>query len=171
MNTKAIISCLVAVLIVAAFGFAAATLIQQNRISRIQKIIAAKYATDIERLEHELQRVSRPEYDADMDMFNWSRRLQPNFDKPEVFAAFCSLDGHHGSWTIKSMPDGFTTYPWLSSSDASGNHRLYYGRSFGGVALYVLEGWVPSAEVVRNYRIAFVADKIADVDYFPRPAR
>ena len=169
MSKRTIILCPIAALIVAAFGFIATKLIERNHISRIHDIIAAKYAPDIRRLEQELQRVSRREYDADMDMRAWSPKFQPIFDKPEIFAAYCSLDGHHGSWTIKSMPDGFSTYTWLSSSDVSGNHRLYRGQSFGRVDLYVLEGWVPSAEVIRTYEIVFFADQIPDS--FASPAR
>ena len=101
----------------------------------------------------------------EFDDKNWDLRmavqdeLRAIVSSNEIFSAYWSTDGHHGLDTIKPLPDGYATWPWLTSANADTLHFLRYGRSEKGQALLIYEGRVPTG-AKRVYRIAFTLDDI-----------
>jgi hypothetical protein len=126
------------------------------RLRAFRTHIEAVYSKQFSLIEQRSREFDEKNFDL---RFAVEEELRAIVSSNEIFSAYWSTDGHHGLDTIKPLPDGYATCPWLTSTSADNLHFLRYGRTEKGHALLIYEGEVPTGGK-RVYTVAFALNDI-----------
>jgi hypothetical protein len=129
---------------------------QAARLRSFRTYIEGVYSKQFSLIEQRSREFDEKNFDL---RFAVQDELRAVVSSNEIFSACWSTDGHHGLDTIKPVPDGYATWPWLTSASADNLHSLRYGRSEKGQALLIYEGRVPDG-TKRVYDVVFALDAV-----------
>lgn len=131
-------------------------------LRRYQSFIHSHYATEIKQLERGMQHWPEDRFE---DEATYQRveavheELKQTFSNGDFYCASWSFDSHHGLKGTGIPDGGFTTYPWITTTDKL-RQSLYFGKSFEGIPLLVYRRWLPNNPVMKHIQIVFYRDKV-----------
>ena len=137
-----------------------------------QSFIHKQYAPEIMQLELAMQNWPEDRFE---DETTYQRvealheKLNQTFSVDDFYCASWSFDSHHGLKGTGIPGSGFSTYPWITTTDNL-RQSLYFGKSFEGVPLLVYQRWLPNSPVMRHIQIVFYRNKVKIRMKDPRPA-
>lgn len=135
---------------------------QYYSLRRYQQFIQQQYAAEIKLLESSM--LAWPE-DRFKDEVTHDRveeieaTLKRSFSVGDFYHAGWSYDSHHNAGGTGLPGGGFTSVRIFSTTDASGQ-SLYYGRSFAGDELLVIQKWVPDAPLMKHFELVLYRDAV-----------
>ncbi len=154
---------LIVALVVAIFAIVAKWTYEHSRLVQYIQTIEDRYTSSILLIESSSREL--PSRD-DMSEAAWEKKeammnsIERALSAPEIVAAGWSVDGHHGSNSLRPWGcDGYSTTSIYWATAANGRHKVRYGKSFDGRNLIVLEGLVPDG-AKHVFHIAFLADEL-----------
>ncbi len=131
-------------------------------IHRYQSFIHTHYAAEIKQLERAMQQWPEDRFE---DEATYQRvealheELRQTFSTGDFYCASWSFDSHHGLKGTGIPDSGFSTYPWVTTTDNL-RQSLSFGKSFEGVPLLVYQRWLPDSPVMRHIEIVLYRDKV-----------
>mgnify|MGYP006421322809 CR=1 FL=1 len=127
-----------------------------------QEFIHHQYAPEIRQLEIAMQQwpEDRLEDEAAYQLAEaLKEELKKTFRSGDFYSASWSFDSHHGAQSTGLPSSGFTTYPWVSTTD-NFRQTLYFGRSFEGVPLLVYQRWLSGNSRFNHIQIVLYRSKV-----------
>ena len=143
-------------------------------LSAYRSFIEARYAPQIALVEQKCRDSPQGNLSMSEEDFLNEKKVVETIGKSlsgsEIYCASWSVDGHHGIAGLKRMETAYSrdVLTILGSHDASGNHSLYYGKTFDNRNLLVYEGWVEGGGK-RQYVLVFLLDDIKNAANTEQP--